>query len=127
MLDPRSTLQETFLQDSSATSLDGMMLSRSFADAHDHYHDGHDDHDDGDGDDYDDDDDEDEKDNDNNEKDESSSQAGNSWFWVPWLLPHVGGLVTLSLFHHRLYHPLFSSYHISSSSPIGCSRMIEDW
>ena len=68
-----------------------------------------------------------EKHNDNNEKDESSSQAGNSWFWVPWLLPHVGGLVTLSLFHHRLYHPLFSSYHISSSSPIGCSRLIEDW
>ena len=22
-------------------------------------------------------------------------QAGNSWFWVPWLLPHVGGLVMM--------------------------------
>ena len=24
-------------------------------------------------------------------------QAGNSWFWVPWLLPHVGGLVMMMM------------------------------
>ena len=61
------------------------MLSRSFS-----YHDDHDDYDDY----YDDDhDDHDDNDHDNNGKDKSSSQAGNSWFWVPWLLPHVGGLV----------------------------------
>ena len=26
-----------------------------------------------------------------------NAQAGNSWFWVPWILPHIGGLVTLIL------------------------------
>ena len=24
-------------------------------------------------------------------------QAGNSWFWVPWLLPHVGGPVMMMM------------------------------
>ena len=28
-------------------------------------------------------------------RDLKNAQAGNSWFWVPWILPHIGGLVTL--------------------------------
>ena len=30
-------------------------------------------------------------------RDLKNAQAGNSWFWVPWILPHIGGLVTLIL------------------------------
>jgi len=33
--------------------------------------------------------------------------AGNSWFWVPWLLPHVGGLIGALVYQFMvaLHHP----------------------
>ena len=34
-------------------------------------------------------------------RDLKNAQAGNSWFWVPWILPHIGGLVTLMLIQIR--------------------------
>ena len=67
-----------------------MMLSRSFSDHEDDHNE--------DGDKIDNDNDNDNgnnDENDNNSEGKSSSQAGNSWFWVPWLLPHVGGLVII--------------------------------
>ena len=34
-------------------------------------------------------------------------QAGDYWFWIPWLMPHVGGILGAALYKIliELHHP----------------------